>query len=144
MCRGEFNEAAETAKTATLMYNREGEKSLYPLLIAYFSHLESGNLEDAKRTLNYAVKNNSGRKWPAPVINYVAGRIDAKTLIGFVTELAEETEAHTYIGLFLRAQGNFEQAEKHLDWVRLKGDPRVFEYTLARALNIRSRIALSN
>ncbi|MEM1223388.1 MAG: tetratricopeptide repeat protein [Verrucomicrobiota bacterium] len=144
MCRGEFNEAAETAKTATLMYNREGEKSLYPLLIAYFSYLEAGNVEDAKRTLNYAIKNNSGRKWPAPVINYLAGRIDAKTLIGFVTELAEETEAHTYIGLYLRAQGDLEKSEKHLEWVRLKGDSRVFEYTLARALNLRNRVALSN
>ncbi|MEM8867799.1 MAG: tetratricopeptide repeat protein [Verrucomicrobiota bacterium] len=143
MCRGEFTEAAETAKTATIMYHREGEKPIYPLLIAYFSYLESADMEKAKKTLTYIVKNTPGRKWPAPVVDYLAGRIDAHNLIGFVTNRAEETEAHTYIGLVLRAAGRFDQSEKHLDWVRNKGDTRVFEYTLARALNLRTSVALA-
>ncbi|MGB0415690.1 MAG: tetratricopeptide repeat protein [Coraliomargarita sp.] len=140
MCRGEFPEAAESAKTASLMYNREGESTLYPILIAYFAYVESGDDLNARRTLAYAVKNRSNT-WPSPVIEYLANRIDASDLISFVTNTAEETEARTYIGLKLKALGDTENSDRHLNWVARQGDPRVFEYTLARSLKLQSSIA---
>ena len=142
MCRGEFPQAAEAAKRATLMYNREGRSSSYPLLIAYFSYLEAGDLSNAKRSLRYAIKNHTPNQWPAPVLGYVNGEIDAAALISFVTNHAEETEAHTYIGLKLRSEGNEDQALKHLAWVSRMGDPSVFEYTVARALKMQSSVAV--
>jgi tetratricopeptide (TPR) repeat protein len=134
MCRGEFDDAAESAKTASLMYNREGQMSLYPLLIAYFAYRETGDAANAARTLRYAEGNVRSRAWPLPVLQYVSGRIGPNELIGSVTNTAEETEAHTYIGLVLRQSGDHREAARHLDWVRHRGDPRVFEYTLARSL----------
>jgi tetratricopeptide (TPR) repeat protein len=141
MCRGEFAQAAESAKLATLMYNRKGETSVYPLLIAYFSYLESKDTLNAQRALNYAVKNKPGDQWPAPVIDYLTGTNTIPQLISFVSNGTEETEAHTYIGLSLRLQGDTETSAQHLAWVNKYGDSQVFEYTLARALSLQNSVA---
>lgn len=141
MCRGEFGEAAESAKTASLMYSRKGETSAYPLLIGYFAYHESGDAPNALRTLNYANKNKPVNTWPAPVIDYLSEKINESDLISYVTSTAEETEAHTYIGLYLRLLGENEEANRHLNWVSRNGDPQVFEYTLARALNLQNSVA---
>lgn len=143
MCRGEFPEAVKTARQATLMYGQNGENASYPLLIAYFSSLESGDRLEANRTLNYALKNKpAADAWPAPVFDYLVEQIDAAELISWVTNSAEETEARTYIGLKLRADGMAEAAKPHLDWVVSSGDVRVFEHTLARSLELRGEVAL--
>ncbi|WP_269526717.1 tetratricopeptide repeat protein [Coraliomargarita parva] len=142
MCRGEFKRAAESAKTATLMYNRKGESAAYPLLISYFSYLESGDNDNAVKTLSYAMKNKPVRQWPAPILDYLSGQIDANDLISYVNDTAQETEAHTYIGMRLRAEAQPEEAAKHLLWVSRHGDPRVFEYTLARAMNLQHSVAV--
>ena len=134
MCRGEFTEAAEWAKKALLAYHYKNEASLYPLLIAYFSYYESGDGENALRTLQYASRNKTSNQWPAPVIDYLNGKINEAELISFVSNLAEETEARTYIGLQKRSKGRAKEANRHLDWVRRNGDSQVFEYTLAKAL----------
>ncbi len=141
MCRGEFGDAAQSAKTATLMYDRKGETSVYPLLIAYFAYLETGDSENAQRTLEYAEKNRPLNQWPSPVIDYLAGKIDQDELISFVMDTSQETEAHAYIGLKLRSENQLAEAARQLDWVGKHGNPRVFEYTLARVLNLRSSVA---
>jgi len=142
MCRGEFSDAVTSAKKATLMYHKKSENSAYPLLIAYFAYLETGDLRNARTTLRYAVQNKPLNRWPAPVIDYLADTITAAELISFVTNTSEETEAHTYIGLKLRASASPDTAKEHLEWVARHGDPRVFEYTLARALNLQDSVAL--
>jgi tetratricopeptide (TPR) repeat protein len=141
LCRGEFDEAAESAKAAAIMYDRAGEASLYPLLIAYFAYHESGDAPNALLTLKYANKNKRGNQWPAPVIDYLSEKISESDLISYVTSSAEETEAHTYIGLYLKLLGVLEEANKHLQWVSRNGNPHVFEYTLARALNLQNNVA---
>jgi tetratricopeptide (TPR) repeat protein len=141
MCRGEFVDAAESAKKASLMYSRKGETSTYPLLIAYFSYHESGDAQNALRTLAYANKNKPVNQWPAPVIDYLSEKIGEADLISFVTNPAEETEAHTYIGLYLRLLGETDAADQHLKWVSQNGNPQVFEYTLARALYLQNSVA---
>lgn len=141
MCRGEFVDAAESAKKAALMYSRKGETSAYPLLIAYFSYHESGDAKNALRTLAYANKNKPVNRWPAPVIDYLSEKISEPDLISFVTNSAEETEAHTYIGLYLRLLGETDKADQHLQWVSRYGNSEVFEYTLARAINLQNSVA---
>lgn len=142
MCRGEFDAAARSAKQATLMYNKASESSAYPVLIAYFAYLESGNSASAQATLKYALHNKPVNRWPAPVIDYLAGTFREPELISYVTDTAQETEAHTYIGLKLRHSDAEAQAKRHLNWVARYGDRRVFEYTLARSLNLRDSVAL--
>ena len=134
MCRGEFNEAAQSAKRANLLYTREGEQTLYPLLLAYFAYLEGDEVENARRTLDYTLANLPRTGWPLPVLSLIIGKSNAAELISHVRNAAQETEAHTYLGLYWRAKGEHETAQKHLDWVREKGDSSVFEYILARAL----------
>jgi len=142
MCRGEFLGAATAAKIATLMYNKKGESSTYPLLIAYFAYLEADDQRSAQASLNYALRNKPLNVWPSPVIDYLAGNSTASELIGYVQNSAQETEAHTYIGLKLRAEGDKDSAQKHLEWVAQNGDKRVFEYTVARALKIHDSVVL--
>lgn len=141
MCRGEFTEAAKWAKKALLMYHHKNEMPLYPLLIAYFSYHESGDAENALRTLQYASRNKLPNKWPTQVIDYLNGKIDEAALISFVSNLAEETEAHTYIGLHMRLLGKTEKAARHLGWVSNNGDPQVFEHTLAKTLRPKAKVA---
>ncbi len=142
MCRGEYSDAVASAKTATLMYNKKRESSAYPLLIAYFAYIETGDLQNAQTTLRYAVQNKPLKIWPAPVIDYLVGNLSESDLISSVTNTAEETEAHTYIGLHHRSKDEIDKAMLHLDWVARNGDPRVFEYTLSRALQIQDSVAL--
>lgn len=142
MCRGDFASAAVTSKTATLMYGRQGKAVVYPLLIAYFANIELGDEATALRTLAYAQQNSKADVWPAPVIDYLVGKINHNELISYVIDTAEETEAHTYIGLKLRLDQQSEAAQAHLDWVSSNGDTRVFEYTLARALKLRESVAV--
>lgn len=142
MCRGQFKQAAQSAKQATLMYQKTSESSAYPLLIAYFSYLETGDGRSAQTTLRYADKNKPRNQWPSPVVDYLQGELTQSELISYVTDTTQETEAHTYIGLHLRNQGKMIDAGNHLSWVGRHGDPRVFEYTLARVLNLRESVAL--
>ena len=144
MCRGEFKEAAMWAKKALLMYHRKGEASMYPLLIAYFSYHESGDVENALRVLKYANKDKSSIHWPAPVIDYLSNQINEAELISSVSSLSEETEAHTYIGLHMRLLGNPEKAERHLDWVSREGDSEVFEYAVAKMLTPKQGVVLTD
>lgn len=142
MCVGDFRQALDTAKIATLMYDKKSESAAYPLLIAYFSGLETGDAASAKRALNYALRNKPAlNPWPHPVFDFLADKITTADLISHVSNSAEETEAHTYIGLKLRAQDDTVNASRHLDWVAAHGDPRVFEYTLARVLRGHGRVA---
>jgi tetratricopeptide (TPR) repeat protein len=142
MCRGQFEEAAQSAKQATLMYQKSSESSAYPLLIAYFSYLETGEAGRAQTTLRYAAENRSRNQWPSPVVDYLQGKLSEAELISYVADTTQETEAHTYIGLNLRHEGRVEEGKNHLSWVAQHGDPRVFEYTLARVLNFREGVAL--
>lgn len=142
MCTGQFQEAAQSAKQATLMYHKSKESSAYPLLIAYFSYLETDDLRNAQTTLRYAAENKPLNQWPSPVVDYLQGKITQDALISYVTDTTQETEAHTYIGLKLRSEEQTDTARKHLSWVAQHGDPRVFEYTLARVLNLREGVAL--
>jgi tetratricopeptide (TPR) repeat protein len=142
MCRGEFTDAVASAKQATLMYNKTSESSAYPLLIAYFAYLESGDLRNAEYTLKYAALNKPQHSWPSPIIDYLTGLLSETELISYVTDSAQETEAHTYIGLKLREAGQTDQAKQHLEWVARHGDTRVFEHTLARALKMQDSVAL--
>jgi len=142
-CQRDYSQASTAAKQATLMYNQNGETAAYPLLIAYFSQLEEGKADHARRTLNYALNNKpANNAWPTPIFEYLSGRLSATDLISFVMDSAQETEAHTYIGLNLRSQGELERAKLHLNWVASKGDQRVFEHTLARSLQTPEKVAL--
>lgn len=142
-CRGDYAHATISAKKATLMYHQSGETATYPLLIAYFSQLQEGQPDEARRTLSYAHNNKpADQAWPTPIFDYLADRLSAEDLISFVTDYAEETEAHTYIGLHLRSLGKHEEAQRHLNWVAAKGDSRVFEQTLARTLQAPEKVAL--
>lgn len=142
MCRGQFQEAAQSAKQATLMYQKSSESSAYPLLIAYFSYLETGDVGRARTTLSYAAENKPLNQWPSPVVDYLQGKLSEAELISYVVDTTQETEAHTYIGLNLRNRNRIDDGKRHLSWVAQHGDPRVFEYTLARVLNLREGVAL--
>lgn len=143
LCLGEYQQATDSAKKATLMYHQNGETAAYPLLIAYFSQIHEGKIDEAVRTLAYAQKNQPvNAAWPTPIFEYLAGGLTASNLISFVTDTTQETEAHTYIGLYLRFKGQAKEAQSHLNWVAENGDERVFEYTLARTLQARDKVAL--
>jgi len=142
LCRGEHEKTVEAARTASEMYQRSDRTNLYPQLIAYFAHKGLNQHQAARQALAYARDAARSNEWPYPVLEYLRGAIDADELISFVSDPTEETEAHAYIGLNARASGNPEKARRHLAWVAEQGDPRVFEYTLAKTIVAPGRLAL--
>jgi tetratricopeptide (TPR) repeat protein len=141
MCRGDYGDAVRSARTATMMYQRSSEASLYPFLIAYFAHLEQGEHDRARATLGYAAGQRSSGEWPGPVIDYLRGAMSDAELISYVRDSAQETEAHTYIGLNYRHRDDMVRAKRHLDWVARYGDRRVFETALARSIRLQPGVA---
>ncbi len=142
MCLGEYEQAAIHAKRANLYYTRDGELTLYPLLIAYFSHHEAGAKSQASQTLDYLIANLTNEDWPYPIIKYLVGHIDASELISLVQNLSMETEVHAYIALKLRSQDKPAEAAKHLKWVQGMGEHSLFESILARSMNKKDSLAL--
>ena len=94
--------------------------------------------------LKYADRNKSINQWPGPIIDYLNEEIDKEALISSVTNYAEETEAHAYIGLYMRLLGENDLAKRHLSWVCHYGNTKVFEYTLARTLKSQSKLLSAN
>ena len=107
------------------MYSREGETSLYPVLIAYLASFVR-DMENASRALEYARKTVVT---PGPALSdYYAGSMTAAEMISCVTNRAEETEAHILYWpeiAFARGRG-CRIPPFGLGWPT--GDPRVFEY----------------
>ena len=142
LCSGKYNQATEAAQKASLIYGQNGKSAVYPLLIAYFSYLKANDINSAGRTLAYMLLNMSNYKWPQPVVLYLSGKIPAAELISFVTNLSQETEAHTYIGMKLNIEGKLEDSKRHLEWVSRKGDSQLFQYTVAKVLNLQNNVVI--
>jgi tetratricopeptide (TPR) repeat protein len=80
---------------------------------------------DAKKYLAVAKELNDPT-WPAPCVDYLAGKISDTDLLAKATDDDKLTEAHTYIG-FKEVFTNNNAGIEHLKWVRDHGNPHFTE-----------------
>lgn len=73
------------------------------------------------------------RSWAFTVARYLKGELPAAELLDKADDDGERTEARTYIAFMLIDAGQYDEARKHLLWVKEKGDRNYTEYELALA-----------
>ena len=132
MCTNDYLNAAESAKMASLMYNKKGIEAPYSLILAYFSYAQINDKENMQQVLSYGTKFNFKQRWPTPVVKHIKGEINAYELISLVQSEKEEIEAHTYIGLKLRLNEQFDESEIHLSWAKDSGRNDILETLIAK------------
>ena len=132
ICNSDYANAAESAKIASLMYNKKGFEAPYSLIIAYFSYAQINDSNNMQQLLSYMKKSNFSPTWPSPVIDFIEDKIKASDLITMVRSLKEEIEAHTYIGLKFKFDKDYRASLRHLNWVAKKDDGNVLETLVAK------------
>lgn len=132
MCKNDYLNAAESAKIASLMYNKKGMHSPYSLILAYFSYALMDDKENMNQLLNYTKSFSFSGTWPSPIIRLIQGEIESFELISLVQSEKQEIEAHTYIGLKLRLDREFNASKMHLDWVRKSKTSDLLEALIAK------------
>ena len=73
------------------------------------------------------------RSWPLTVAEYMQGHFTPAAFLSKADNNGQETEARTYIAFSLVDAGQRDEAKKHLQWVKDKGDRNYTEYDLAVA-----------
>lgn len=144
ICNSDYLNAAESAKMASLMYNKKGLEAPYSLIIAYFSYAQMNDRENMQQVLSYSKKLDFSPEWPLPIIEYMKGEIEASELISIVQSDKEEIEAHTYIGLQLQLDGEFQASKKHLNWVQKSNRNDIIETLIAKHMLEQSEEGISH
>ena len=132
ICNNDYKNAAESAKMASLMYNKKGIKAPYSLILAYFCYAAINDSKNMLSVLAYSTPSNSNHSWPAPIIQFIKGEIQSPELISLVQSQKEEIEAHTYIGLKLKYEQKFQASYMHLNWVKNSGREDVLETLISK------------
>lgn len=102
------------------------------MILGHFAARQRGDHASANRFLNESARilNDS---WPYPVIAFLRGRIDERTLLKLATDDGERTEARCYAGLDDVLKGRKNEALAHFRWVTDHGKRRFIEYYIAQA-----------
>ncbi len=103
----------------------------YDVIFCSIALKRLGKDKEAKQSLVNYEKDMPKDKWPYPVIQYLAGQISADALLALAKNTNQMTEANTYIGANLSAQGKKAEAKKNFLWVKDHGNRVFSEYQLA-------------
>lgn len=144
ICKNDYLNAAESAKMASLMFNKQGIEAPYSLILAYFSYAQIDDKENMQQVLTYSKNLNVADRWPSSIIQFIKGDIKTSALISRVQSEKEEIEAHTYIGLKLKYEEQFQASEMHLNWVENFEKTDVLESLIAKHILKHSRESISH
>lgn len=127
--------AAQDFKKHLELMRWRGSHAPYAVMMGVLAYRLSKNNKAATDLLNQAGTKLSLRgSWPAPVIEFLAGRLSQKQLLASAGRSTDRlTEAKTYLGINLVASGKIAQGKKELTWVRQNGNRKFSEYQLATA-----------
>ncbi|MDA0848258.1 MAG: tetratricopeptide repeat protein [Verrucomicrobia bacterium] len=144
ICKNDYLNAAESAKMASLMFNKQGIEAPYSLILAYFSYAQIDDKENMQQVLTYSKNLNVADRWPSSIIQFIKGDIKTSELISRVQSEKEEIEAHTYVGLKLKYEEQFQASEMHLNWVENFEKTDVLESLIAKHILKHSRESISH
>ena len=144
LCKNDYLNAAESAKMASLMFNKQGKEAPYSLILAYFSYAQIDDKENMQHVLSYSKNLNLTGTWPAQIIQFIKGDIKSSELLSRVQSEKEEIEAHTYIGLKLKYEEQFKASEMHLNWVENFDKNNVLETLIAKHILKQSKETISH
>jgi lipoprotein NlpI len=105
----------------------------YAAFIGAIAYQRLQQQADAETLLAAASKAVPARSWEATVVRYLQGQLTDETFLDRASDNGERTEARTYIGLRALIAGRMDEATKHFEWVKERGDRNYMEYQLALA-----------
>jgi len=128
---GRGGQAANDSLTFIKRRGRQDNSSPYAALAAYLGYRMDKLTAEAGKFLEEMAAKADAKEWPYPVIKYLKREGAAQQLISSAKDNDQLTEAHAYIGMDLSLNGNRDEAIRHLQWVREKGNPDFVEYEMA-------------
>lgn len=131
-------EAAADAEKFIAAYGWKHEQSIYLALFGALGYKMDGKEAEARKLLETAAKNTGEKRWAAPAIQYLLGKMTADNLLKLATDNDKMTEARAYIGMNLLLSGKTEAALPHLRWVVENGNKNFHEYRFAKSALERS------
>lgn len=128
---GRGAQAAADAVTFIKGRGWQDDSAPYAALAAYLGYRMDRLNAEANKTLEEMAAKLDAKEWPYPVIKYLKRQITARQLISSAKDNDQMTEARAYIGMDLSLSGNPDEAIRHLQWVREKGNPGFVEREMA-------------
>ena len=111
--------------------------SPYMAILAILGARNTPRQAEARRLLDEAIVNRPRRSWPAPILHYFRGELDADALLRAAEGSRQQAEAHAFIGLDRLQAGDRAGALPHLQYARDHGTPGSIAADVARATIIR-------
>lgn len=100
-------------------------------LVAAVAYSRSARPGDAAAILDRVRQSAGAASWPAAVAEFLQGSLPADRLMARANTQAEQTDAHTYIGLRAMLAGHREEALAHFRWVKESGSTLELEFGVA-------------
>ncbi|HEX6972794.1 MAG TPA: tetratricopeptide repeat protein, partial [Vicinamibacterales bacterium] len=100
-------------------------------LVAAVAYSRSARPCDAAAILDRVRQSAGAASWPAAVAEFLQGSLPADRLMARANTQAEQTDAHTYIGLRAMLAGHREEALAHFRWVKESGSTLELEFGVA-------------
>lgn len=108
--------------------------SLYDAIAGHFGARRVGDTEAAKAFLDEADRKGNKALWPYPVIRYLRGEIDQKTLLEQADEKNDvDGMARCYIAFDELLDNKIPEARENFLWVKNHAPPNFIEYIMAVA-----------
>ncbi|HEX3282302.1 MAG TPA: tetratricopeptide repeat protein [Pyrinomonadaceae bacterium] len=128
---GHDREAAADARRYLDVHGWRTQVSTYMVIIAHLGYRGAGMDQEAAAILEEGATKANPSAWPYPIVRYLKGDANAEDLLRQAIDNDKKTEAHAYMGLFLRLKGERDEARTHFQWVKEYGNKRFYEYPLA-------------
>jgi len=110
-----------------------GTYAPYAAFVGAIAHQRLNQEAEAAALLAAAEKAVPQKSWQATVARYLQGQLSAEALLDRADDEAERTEARTYAGLRALLAGRTDDARRHFEWVKERGDRNYTEYCMALA-----------
>ncbi len=107
------------------------ESGPYAAFVGVIAHWRLGETREADDLLRQAGEAAPPKTWVANVVDYLKGTLSDTEFLDRAKDNGQRTEAHAYIGFKRLQAGDREEALKHFQWVKERGEHNYTEYELA-------------
>ena len=131
--KGRYDAALGDARAFIDRAGLGDDSTPYAAFIAAMSARRLGREPEALAILERVVPGIPAKSWPLSVVQFLNGSMSGEALLDKASDNGERTEARYYVAVSLIDVGKREDARKHLEWIRDKGDRNYTEYSMALA-----------
>jgi tetratricopeptide (TPR) repeat protein len=128
LCSNKWSEAMKELDEAYRLNDDSDSDYIRAALLQAVVKQSHGDKGAADSLVTRAMKRSTNSYWPFSIAAYAQKKLEAKDLLSIAVSQYEQTEAHSYIGLLARAQGDEKTAKKEFEWVKKNGVPEEPEY----------------